>query len=261
LNGAPPEAQHGGMKPPIVLVHGACSQPPHLEAWREFFQAAGYVCLAPALPAHAPGEFDALRRLGIGDYRDSVANVVGRLERPPVVIGHSMGGLLAKMIAARSACAGIVLVASVPSGYLPATWRAVPDFVTVAPRILAGLPFRPTPSGLKRLTLHHLDRNEQDALVQNFVAESGRAYRQMVFGLARISARRVNCPVLVVHGDADRLVPLAVGRRIARRHAAELITIAGHGHWLIAPSLTERVAGAILGWIERLPDAHRPSLD
>ena len=56
--------------------------------------------------------------------------------------------------------------------------------------------------------------------------------------------------MLVVHGDKDRLVPLAIARGIAEKHRAPLVVIPGQGHWLIAPSLTGDVAGRVLAWIE-----------
>ena len=45
-------------KPPVVLIHGACSQPAHFEAWREQFSKAGYRVVVPPLPGHAPVERD-----------------------------------------------------------------------------------------------------------------------------------------------------------------------------------------------------------
>lgn len=246
--------------PPILLIHGACSQPAHLDAWRDFFVAAGHACVLLRLPRHSAGEFAALRRLRMLDYLAAALEAHGRLAEPPVVVGHSMGGLIAQMLAARRPCAAIVLVAAVPPGYLPATPWAAPWFVVVAPQVLAGLPFRPYRPALRQLTLHHLGRPEQDAVLPGFVAESGRAYREMLLGLARVPVKAVTCPVLVVHGDRDRLVPLWSARRLARRHGAEMQVVIGHGHWLVAPSLVPAVAGPVRDWIARLsPVAGRPS--
>ena len=72
---------------------------------------------------------------------------------------------------------------------------------------------------------------------------SGLAYRDLVFGKAKVKRRAIRCPMLVLHGDADRLVPLATAQGIADKHKAKLIVIRGHGHWLIAPSLVDELGG------------------
>ena len=113
-------------KPPIVLIHGACSQPAHFEAWRTFFTAAGYDCAVPALPGHAPSDMAVLRRQGFADYLDAMRAAVTGLGRKPIVIGHSMGALIARMLAAEGLCEAIVLVAPLPGGRIPAPLGAHP---------------------------------------------------------------------------------------------------------------------------------------
>jgi pimeloyl-ACP methyl ester carboxylesterase len=235
--------------PPIVLIHGACSQPAHFDAWRDFFSDAGYRCIVPALPGHAPSSRAVLRRQGFGDYVDAMRAVVAGLGAPPIVIGHSMGGLIARVLAAEGRCAGVVLVAPLPAGRVPAPAGALPWYAAVAPFVLAGRPFRPWPGAVRRLALHTLPRAEQDAIAAGFVAESGRAYRDLVLGRAKVKRRGIRCPMLVLHGDIDRQIPLAVARGIAEKHGAPLTVIRGQGHWLIAPSLTALIAPSVVEWL------------
>ncbi len=235
---------------PIVLIHGACSQPAHFDAWRAFLERAGYACIAPALPGHAPSDRAVLRRQGFGDYLDAMRAVVTGLGARPVVIGHSMGGLIARMLAAEGLCAAVVLVAPLPGGRIPAPAGAIPFYAAVAPFVLAGQPFRPWLGAVRHLSLHALPRAEQDVIAADFVAESGRSYRDLLLGKAKVKRRAVRCPMLVVHGGADRLIPLAAARGIADKHGAELVVIPGQGHWLIAPSLVGEVAGRVVTWID-----------
>ena len=103
---------------------------------------------------------------------------------------------------------------------------------------------------MRQLALHRLPPAEQDEIFAGYVAESGRAYRDLLFGRAKVKRRAVRCPMLVVHGDADRLIPLSTARGIAKKHQAPLTVIPGQGHWLIAPSLIDDVAAKVLAWIE-----------
>ncbi len=200
-----------------------------------------------------------LRRQGFADYLGAMRAVVTGLGARPIVIGHSMGGLIARMLAAEGLCASVVLIAPLPGGRIPAPAGAIPYYAAVAPFVLCGRPFRPWSGAVRRLALHSLPRAEQDEVAAGFVAESGRAYRDLVFGRAKVKRRAVRCPMLVVHGDKDRLVPLATARGIAEKHEAPLVVIPEEGHWLIAPSLTGDVAGRVLAWIEEdaQPDQRR----
>ena len=240
------------MRPPILHVHGACSQPAHMEPWRAFFAGAGYDCAAPALPGHVPSDPAILARATIRDYLAALREAQATLGRPPVVIGHSLGGMLAQHLARAAACAGVVLVSSMPAGSVPVTWPAFRDLIGLGPDVLRGRPFRPRAEALSRLALHDLSTAERDELLPDFVAESGRVYRQILLGGGRIPAGSLGCPVLVVHGEADRLVPLATARRLAQKYAGELTVIPAHGHWLVAGSLTTTVLPPVVDWIRRL---------
>lgn len=237
-------------RPPVVLIHGACSQPGHFDAWRAAFHDAGYACIAPPLPGHAPSDRAVLRRSGFADYVAAVGQVVRDVPAKPILVGHSMGALVARLIAAEHRVEALVLVAPLPDGRVPVTPRSLPDFAMAAPFVLAGLPFSPTRGAVRRLALHGLPPAEQESVADGFVAESGRVYRDLVLGRARVGRRAVRCPVLVLHGGDDRLVPVHVGEGIARRHDAALDIVDGAGHWLIAPSLVPRVAEATLRWLE-----------
>jgi pimeloyl-ACP methyl ester carboxylesterase len=237
-------------RPPVVLIHGACSQPGHFDAWRTAFHEAGYPCVAPALPGHAPSDRAVLRRSGFADYVAAIGQVVRDSPARPILVGHSLGALIARLLAAEGLARALVLVAPLPGGRVPVTAHSLPDFAMAAPFVLAGLPFSPTRGAVRRLALHGLPPAEQDVIADGFVAESGRVYRDLVLGRARVRRRAVRCPILVLHGGDDRLVPVRVGEGIARKHGAALDVVDGAGHWLIAPSLVPRVAEAALRWLE-----------
>ena len=244
-------------KPPVVLIHGACSQPAHFDGWRDYFSAVGHECHVPSLPGHAPSNPSTLRSQGFDDYLAAIRADVAKLERKPILIGHSLGALIARMLAAERLAAAVILLAPLPGGRVPTTASALPFHAAVAPLVLAGRPFRPWKAAVRHLALHALPRGEQDAIADGFVAESGRVYRDLLLGRATVKRRAVRCPMLVLHGDRDRLIPHAVARGIAAKHGAALEIIRGQGHWLIAPSLVDAVAGHALGWMEGHPPSSR----
>jgi pimeloyl-ACP methyl ester carboxylesterase len=236
--------------PPILLIHGAFSQGRHFDAWSDFFRRAGFECHAPSLPGHAPSDESALAALTMHDYLAALRGELARFTAPPIIIGHSMGGLLAQQLAASGPCAGLVLVASAPPWMLPVQLQALPTLFKHFPTILRGRPVRPTERILRELALHDLPEDEQRALIPIFVPESGKAYRAMVLGLARIPGRQFAGPVLCLSGGLDRIIPERTSHAIAREYHARHQRFAHCGHWLIAPSREREVAGAVLQWLK-----------
>lgn len=254
------------MRAPILFIHGASGKPAHFESWIRYFRAGGHQCLAPALPGHAPDDPAALARLTLDDYVAAMGEAIAGLEAPPVVIGYSMGGVVAQMLAAGVECAGLVLLASPPAGFMRPQWPLVAEGWRYAWPVLRGRAFRPTPATLKALLLHDLSVAEQDEVVTEFGHESGRVMRSLALGRARVAARDLRCPVLVVNGSRDRIVGLSAAAGLARRYAAELVLVPGRGHWLLADSLFGTIVPLVRDWIGRLPEpaglpSFRPAAD
>jgi pimeloyl-ACP methyl ester carboxylesterase len=242
-------------RPPILFIHGTSGKPAHFDAWVRYFERAGHRCAAPALPGHMPDDPAALDRLTFDDFLSASAEVAAGLDRPPVVIGYSMGGVIGQALAASTECAGLVLIASPPTGpYLP-RWPLVLDGGHYLWPVLRGRAFRPSPKTLRELLLHDLAPAEQDEIVGDFGHGSGNAIRSLALGHTRVAPTEVRCPVMLVHGMRDRVVPLATATALARRLAAEFLMVPGRGHWLLADSLAETIVPYVADWIGRLPAA------
>jgi pimeloyl-ACP methyl ester carboxylesterase len=111
---------------PAVFVHGLWLLPSSWDRWAEVFDEAGYVALAPGWPddpetvAEANANPDTLANKTVGDVADHFAEVIGKLDRKPVVIGHSFGGLLAQILAGRGLSTATVAIDPAPfRGVLP----------------------------------------------------------------------------------------------------------------------------------------------
>ena len=92
----------------VVMAHGWT-----FDKFREPFEAAGHQVTALDLPGHAPGTSVSGRSMT--DYARYVAEVCASQEAAPVLIGHSLGGLVAQMAAMRTPLAGLVLLAPSPA--------------------------------------------------------------------------------------------------------------------------------------------------
>src|SRR5206468_2555548 len=110
-------------RPPVVMIHGSHCGPWALDGFAGKFSAAGYKVECPALRFHdldtAP---DALGTTSLLDYAADLEDQMKTLPEPAILVGHSLGGLLAQMLAARSPVRAVVLLApAAPWGVPPST--------------------------------------------------------------------------------------------------------------------------------------------
>ena len=242
------------LKPPILFIHGAFTRAARWRPWLAHFRAAGFTCLAPSLPAHDPPDVAALARLTFGDYVDAMVAAHATLGSPPVIVGSSMGGLVAQHVAARTKSAGLVLVSSAPPWRGGGKMRAFPSAVPYFAPVLAGRPLRGNKRTALKLVLHDLSPEEQAEFLAIFADESGKAYRTMILGGAPIEPGAVKCPVLCISAGADRLFRPVVAERLAAFYNAEHVVIPGAGHSLAAAPLLEPIASEIIDWIGRVAE-------
>jgi len=95
------EATNASGKSPVVFVHGLWLLPGSWDKWREAFETAGYSTVAPGWPDDPASVSDgnanpqAFAGKTVGQVADHLEEVVRKLDKPPAIIGHSFGGLLA----------------------------------------------------------------------------------------------------------------------------------------------------------------------
>jgi pimeloyl-ACP methyl ester carboxylesterase len=247
------------VRSPIIFIHGAFSAHRHFAGWSEYFSRAGFECHSLSLPAHPTANADELTSLGLGDYLAALKNQLPKLAEPPIIVGHSMGGLLAQHLAATVPCRALVCVASAPPWMLSIQPRTLRSVLPVLPAILAAQPFALSPAMIRYLAAHDLPESEQQELVASFVPESGRAIRGMIFGLARLPRKSFEGPVLCLSGRKDRMISNRDTHAVARFYGARH-EVFDRGHWLIAPSAQQEVAGSVLRWLKSVSE-HRDGID
>src|SRR5438067_13129950 len=106
--------------PPILLIHGLWLTPRSWEGWKARFESRGHEVLAPAWP-RMQGDVEDIRRdpsslngLGVAEITDHYAEIIRGLERPPIVMGHSFGGLVTELLLDRGLGAAGVAISPAP---------------------------------------------------------------------------------------------------------------------------------------------------
>jgi pimeloyl-ACP methyl ester carboxylesterase len=110
------EAANASGKTPVVFVHGLWLLPSSWANWADLFNQAGYAPLTPDWPDDpatvewARAEREILAKKTLKQVADHTADVIGKLENKPAVMGHSTGGLLAQMLAGQGLSAATVAI-------------------------------------------------------------------------------------------------------------------------------------------------------
>ena len=237
------------------MVHGAFCGGWIWEDFRRPFEAAGHPVLTPDLPGHAAGADPAGRSMS--DYADHIAAVCAACEAPPVLIGHSLGGLVAQLVVARARLSALVLLApSAPWGVYGSTMEEGASAVSLyalGPFWLQAI--APDRGLANSYSLDRLDRAAREAAFARMVPESGRALWETLnwwldpFMTTRVSGKP-GLPVLALAGGRDVIHPPATVRQTAERLGGEAVVFDEMSHWLPGEPGWEAVAARCLHWLD-----------
>lgn len=248
--------------PPIVMIHGAFCGAWAFDAFRAPFEAK-HTVHAPTLRHHDHGRNPPreLGRTSLLDYAADLEKLILTLGETPILMGHSMGGLLAQMLAAKGLARACVLLApSAPWGVLPSTMFEIASAQTL---LFSGGDYRgsiiqPSYQIAAAHSLDRLDEATRSAVYAHFVPESGQATFEIMnwsFDLRRaghVRARDVACPMLCMVGADDKINPPSTVSRIAARYQgrARFEQVERHSHWLIGEPGWENIAARALTWLD-----------
>jgi pimeloyl-ACP methyl ester carboxylesterase len=255
--------------PPIVLIHGLWMTPRSWAHWKERYERRGYEVITPAYPGFEV-EVEALREdpspiadLTVPETLAHLESVIRGLDRPPILMGHSFGGLLTQMLLDRGlGAAGVAIDSAPPEGIHrtpPAQLKAIfPAFESPANRHRA-VGF--TPKQFHYAFTNTLSEEESAEVYERYhIAAPGR----FVWGpfLANLKPGHqetwVNfhnderAPLLLIAGGVDHVMPASVNRSNFEHYKSAAHTdykeFEGRSHFTVGQPGWEEVADYALNW-------------
>lgn len=248
----------------IVMIHGMWGGRWYWENYKKYFEGKGYACVTPVLRHHDmdPGAAPdpRLGNTSLLDYAADLETEIARLPGKPILMGHSMGGLLAQILGARGLAKALVLLTPAsPAGILALRPSVVRSFWSAMTRWgFWRKSFRQTYEEAVYSMLHLLPAEEQVRAYGKFVYESGRAAFEIGFWLldgrraSAVDEAKVTCPVLVISGKEDRITPAPVVRNVAHKYrtVSTYRELEGHAHWVVSEPGWQDITGLIAEWLK-----------
>lgn len=234
-------------RPPLLFLHGAAMGAWAWERWLPQAADAGWAAHAVSLRGHAGSDAPTpLTRTPLRYYEHDVLQAITELPAPPVLIGHSMGGLVVQHVLERyrAAPAG-VLIGPVPPAH---GLEVLGSLVRHDPAALASaLVGRPPQPRAELLVGRHTDHATAQGWADRMGQESSLAATQAI---APRRPRDIRAPLLVIGGGDDRVVPPHALTRTARTYGVRAHLFRGLGHLMMLEEAGDGALRFVLRWLE-----------
>ena len=245
-------------RPPLLMVHGIMGGAWYFAKWLDFFSARGHPAYALNLRGHHGSRpVRDFGRVSVMDYvTDALDAAHGVGERHPgaplILVGHSMGGLIAQKAAESLDLAGLVLLSAVPPRGIPLlSWPLIRRQLKHVGAMLRSRAILADPTDMAVLFLNRVDPAEVASFISRWTPASGRAGRDITLGRVAVDPSRIRCPVLVIAGADDVAIPPRVQRALARKYRATFRVYDGNAHFLIWERGWDRIAADVAAWIDQ----------
>ncbi len=249
---------------PIVLLHGLFQNAQSWGHWAEYYRELGYTVYTPVFPYHKgdPAFLNQhidphLVNLEFQEVLDSITAFIESLTEKPIIIGHSIGGLLTqKLVEAGKVKMGITLASANPRGVNVLDWKYIrSNFRMVSPFRRRDKVCTPPLRWFRYTFFNTL--NDTTAKAEHrkyFIPESRKIAKSSTKKGLEIDFNKPHVPMLFISGQKDNDLP---PRLIYKNYKAyqdptsrrDYYEFPAKSHYIVSEPGWEKVAGYVANWI------------
>lgn len=251
----------------IVFIHGMFMTPKAWDKWQTYFQEQGYTTIAPAWPLHdtplvqqrTAKAQEILGKLTLDEVIESYRKEIKNLPEKPIVIGHSMGGLVAqKLLSEGLASKAVAIDSAPPSGLIVTKWSFIKsNWSVINPFISAKQAYYPSLKDFQYAFANCVSDAESEAMYNDYIVPESRLVgRGTSSKIAKIDFSKPHAPLLMIAGEKDHIIPAALNRKNFNKYSdTSSVRIFkqfdGQCHALIVDKKWKDVASYIGTWLDK----------
>lgn len=251
------------MKNTILFIHGMFQNPKSWTNWVTFFKARDYECIAPAWPLHEgePADLrsfppDQLGDLELQDVINLMQDIAGSVEGKLIIIGHSVGGLIAQLLVNRGFAKMAVAISSVaPNAMLSFDWGFLKNSILITNPFRDDSPFVMDPESFHSSFANTLSAEESEELWTKYaVNDSRNVLRDCMSEDGHIDLETPHAPLLFISGSGDEIIPPSLNQKNVEAYEdsnsiTEFKEFPARGHAICIQPGWEEVAEYIATWL------------
>lgn len=249
----------------IVFIHGLFVNNTSWTEWKSYFEAQGYTCYAPANPYHegSPADLRAninpeLNNVGFEDVVMNIVKFIDTLPEKPIVIGHSLAGLVVqKLIEMDKAVAGISIDGAPPKNIF-APFQTIKTVFPVV-NFFRSSPYMGSKEWYHYAFFNNMTREESDKEFEKIAVPESRtiAWDTLLKSFANVNLKKPHNPLLFIGGENDNIFPANFTKKIAGSYKdANSITdfkaFANRSHYICGEKGWQEVADYVLSWLAKI---------
>lgn len=249
----------------VLFVHGMFMNSLCWDKWIPYLESKGFKCIAPSWKLHdgEPAQLRAqhpnatLGKLTLDDVLEQFTDIARGLNEKPILIGHSMGGLVAQILLNREVgAAGIALDPAPPQGVFTVSWSFLKtNFPIINPLASVDEPMLMTLEQFQYAFVNTLSYAEQKAAYEKYcLPESRRLGRGSLSAAGHVDYVKTRAPLIITGGGSDHIIPARLSRaNFAKYKNAANVSFkefAGRDHFLIGSPGWQEVADYAVEWLQ-----------
>ena len=251
------------MTPKIIFIHGMFLNTKSWDKWIPYFESLGYDVEAIPWPFHQ-GDPATLRKhippelgkLSLADLHLHYVSILQSESTPPVLIGHSLGGLLVQKLAADGLIrAGVGICPVAPNRMLSLDWGFLRNSASITNPFAGDEPYEMTAKGFHQNFANTMSEAESNAAYEEYALhESRQVLRDIMGDEGQVDFERPHAPLLFIGAEKDEIIPASLVRRNARAYSdershSEYVEFIGRGHFIAGEDKWEEVAEKTANWL------------
>jgi len=246
----------------IIFAHGMYMTGKSWDRWASFFEEKGYRTITPSWPgreghpsqlrAHPPKR---LSQLTLSEVLDMYRECIEACDTLPIIIGHSMGGLIAQLLLQEKVVQAAVAINSAPpQGVMSFSWSFLRSNIGVF--FPGNKPIKPTKKQWRYAFAHTLPSEDVNAAYQNYVVPESRLVgKESTTAVAKINFLQQRPPLLMVAGELDHIIPASLNRKNYKKYLqgpskTDYLEFKDRTHWICMMDGWQEVAQSVADWLE-----------